>query len=95
MQYKVKTTMPSQQVLDQATAYFGPQGQGLALTSQHKRALRLQGNGGYVAVMVKSESPTLIEIDTRVWEKAVQQFIAQLPQGKRSWWSRWWPRKIA
>jgi hypothetical protein len=95
MQYKVKTTLSSQQVMEQAIAYFGAQGKGLALTSQHKRAMRLQGNDGYVAVMVKSESPTLIEIDTRTWEKAVQQFIAQLPQQRRPWWTRWWHRKSA
>jgi hypothetical protein len=45
--------------------------------------------------MVKSEAPTLIEIDTRTWEKAVQQFIAQLPQQRRPWWTRWWHRKSA
>jgi hypothetical protein len=91
MRYKVQTTLPSQEALEQAQAYFGPQGKGLTITSQHKRSLRWQGTSGHVSIIVKSDSPTLLEIDTREWDEAVNQFIAQLPQ-KRSRWERFWQR---
>jgi hypothetical protein len=91
MRYKVQTILLSQVALEQAQTYFGPKGQGLTMTSQHKRALRWEGGGGHVSIMVKSDTPTLLEIETREWDEAVRQFIAQLPQ-KRSWWRRWWQR---
>lgn len=94
MRYKVQTILPSQEALDQAHAYFGPQGKGLTITSQHKRALRWEGGGGHVSIIVKSNTPTLLEIETRQWEEAVSQFIAQLPQ-KQSWWARCWQRLTA
>lgn len=87
MQYNVRTTMLASQVLDQIMAHFGPQGKGLTPTSQYKRALRLQDQNGYIEAIVKSEKPTCIEIETRAWERAVEQFIAQLPR-ERSWWQR-------
>jgi hypothetical protein len=44
-------------------------------------------------VMVKSEAPTLLEIETQAWDEAVRQFIAELPK-QRSWWARWWRRSV-
>ena len=92
MRYMVKTLLTAEQALEQAVAYFGPGGKGLAVTSQRKRALSLEGGGGRVTLTAKSDSPTLLEIETRVWEDAVQQFINQLPQ-ERSWWARLWRKK--
>lgn len=91
MRYMVKTVLTAQQALDQATAYFGPGGKGLTLTSQRKRAVSWEGGGGQVNLTVKSDSPTLLEIETRVWEDAVRQFITQIPQ-RQSWWARLWHR---
>lgn len=93
--YKVKTILTSQEAIDKAHAYFGPEGKGLTITTQRKRALRLQSDNGFVALTVKAESPTLLEIETREWEQAVDQFIAQLPQQHQRWWSRWWRRRAA
>jgi hypothetical protein len=91
MRYKVQTLLTSPEALERAQAYFGPQGKGLTVTSQHKRSLRWQDDNGHVSLIVKAESPTLLEIETRAWDEAVTQFIAQLPQ-KRSWWVRCWQR---
>ena len=91
MRETVRTLITAEQALARAVAYFGPGGKGLAVTSQRKRALSLEGNGGRVTLTVKSDSPTLLEIETRAWEDAVRQFIDQLPQ-ERSWWARLWRR---
>jgi hypothetical protein len=93
MRYTVKTTMAYQGVLEQAKDYFGPEGKGLTLTSEHPRTLRWQGGDGSVMLMVKSEAPTLLEIETQAWDEAVRQFIAELPK-QRSWWARWWRRSV-
>jgi hypothetical protein len=86
--YTVKTVLTFQEAMEKARAYFEPGGQGLTLTSQRKRALRWEGGNGFVDLTVKAESPTLLEIETREWEDAVDRFIAQLPQ-RRPWWARW------
>jgi hypothetical protein len=93
MRYTVKTTMAYQDVLGQAKDYFGPESKGLTLTSEHPRTLRWQGGDGSVTLMVKSEAPTLLEIETQVWNEAMRQFIAELPK-QRSWWARWWHRSV-
>jgi len=92
MRYMVKTSLTSQEAMEKAHTFFGPGGKGLTITSQYKRALRLQGGSGYVALTVKADSPTLLELETRDYEQAVKQFIDQLPQ-QRPWWSRWWRRR--
>ena len=94
MQYRAQTTMATPEVLELAKTYFGPAGKGLTLISQRRRALSWQGTVGQVNLIVKSDAPTLLEIETRGWESAVQQFIAQLPQ-QQSWWARLWHRKPA
>jgi hypothetical protein len=91
MRQTVKTLLTAEQALARAEAFFGPGGKGLVVTSQRKRALSLEGGGGRVTLTAKSDSPTLLEIETRVWEDAVRQFIDQLPQ-ERSWWARLWRR---
>jgi len=89
MLYKVKTTLTSQEALEQAKNYFGPGGQGLAIVSQSSQTLRLRGrNGGHVNMTVKHRFTTRIELETRAWDEAVRQFMAQLPQ-PRPWWQRW------
>ena len=89
MRQIVKTLLTAEQSIERAIAYFGPGGEGLAITSQRKRTLRLEGNGGRVTLTVKSDSPTLLELETHVWEDTVKRFIDQLPQ-ERSWWACLW-----
>jgi hypothetical protein len=89
MRHKVRTAMTSQEALEQAKIYFGPGGQGLAIVSQGRHALRLRSkNGGHVDIAVKRGFATTLELETRAWDEAVRQFIAQLPR-PRPWWQRW------
>jgi hypothetical protein len=89
MEYKLKTTLASQDVLERAKAYFGPGGHGLAIVSQSSHNLRLRGrNGGHVNISVTHRLATSLKLETRGWDEAVRQFISQLPQS-RPWWRRW------
>jgi hypothetical protein len=92
MKHKVKTALTSQEALEQAKTYFGPRGRGLAVVSQGKQSLRLRGrSGGHVDSAVKRSLTTTLEIETRSWDEAVRQFMAELPQ-PHPWWQRWWRR---
>ena len=92
MKHKVKTALTSQEALEQAKTYFGPRGRGLAVVSQGKQSLRLRGrSGGHVDITVKRSLTTTLEIETRSWDEAVRQFMAELPQ-PHPWWQRWWRR---
>ena len=89
MHYKVKTTLTSQEALEQAKTYFGPGGQGLAIVSQSSHTLRLRGrNGGHINMTAKHRLTTKLELETRAWDEAVRQFMAQLPPA-RPWWQLW------
>jgi len=89
MHYKVKTSLTSQEALEQAKTYFGPGGQGLAIVSQSSHTLRLRGrSGGHVNMTAKHRFTTTLELETRAWDEAVRQFMAQLPR-PLPWWQRW------
>jgi hypothetical protein len=94
MRYEVHTELTPRKALEQALADFGPQGTGLALMSKANLRLVFQGGGGYIAVTARPGTPTAIELETREWDYAVQQFMARVSQ-RRSWWQRLWRRKRA
>jgi hypothetical protein len=82
MRYQVTTKLTPQQTLHRAMAHFGPQGEGLELTSQSHQYLVFQGGGGHVAVTVQAEEPpgagTVVELETREWDYQVRQFMQQV-----------------
>jgi hypothetical protein len=92
MRYQVTTALTPREALERAVVHFGPGGLGLAVTSQTPLGVIFQGGGGYVAVMVQTETETTLELETREWDYAVRQFMAQLNQ-RRHWWQRWFSRK--
>jgi hypothetical protein len=92
MRYQVTTTLTPREALEQALADFGPGGLGLQLTSQTNLEVSFQGGGGYIAVTAQPGAKTTLELETREWDYAVQQFMGRVSRG-RSWWQRWWPRK--
>jgi hypothetical protein len=92
MRYQVSTSLTLPDVLERAIAYFGPGGQGLILTSQSDQSLMFQGGGGHVAITVQPGAETILELETREWDYAVQQFMAQI-SGRRRWWHRLLRRK--
>jgi hypothetical protein len=92
MRYQVTTSLTPREALEQAFADFGSGGLGLQLTSQTNLSLIFQGGGGHIAVTAEPGAKTMLEIETREWDYAVKQFMAQV-QRRRPWWHRWWRRK--
>ena len=92
MRYQTTTALTPRQALEQAIADFGPGGVGLQVTSQHNLGLVFQGGGVHIAVTAQPGTETTLELETREWDYAVQQFMAQLHR-RRPWWQRWRQRQ--
>jgi len=88
MRYQTTTELTPQQALEQAIIDFGPGGVGLQITSQANLGLVFQGGGGHVAVTAQPGTETTLELETREWDWAVQQFMARVHR-RRPWWQRW------
>jgi hypothetical protein len=78
MRYEVITTLTLQEALERASAHFGPGGQVLDITSRNECSIVFQGGGGYVAVTAQAGEKTTLELETREWDRAVQQFMRQV-----------------
>jgi len=92
MRYQVTTAYTPQEALERAVTYFGQHGLGLSVLSQTPLGVVFQGGGGHVAITVQSGTETTLELETREWDYAVQQFMAQV-SGRRRWWHRLLRRK--
>lgn len=78
MRYEVNTKLTPQEALERAVAYFGPGGQGLEITSKGDLSLVFQGGGGYVAIAAQPGDKTTLDLETREWDYAVRQFMAEM-----------------
>jgi hypothetical protein len=94
MRYETTTVLTPGEALEQALRDFGPTGLGLQVTSKSNLALIFQGGGGHIALTAHPGPRTTLELETREWDHAVQQFMARVPR-RRPWWRRWWRRKGA
>jgi hypothetical protein len=92
MRYQVITALTPREALEQAITYFGPGHLGLQLTSQSNLGVVLQGGGGYVSITAQPGEETTLELETREWDYAVQQFMGHV-QRRRFWWQRWWRQR--
>jgi hypothetical protein len=91
MHYEVITGLTPRAAFEHAIVHFGPRGAGLQLALHTSHNLVFQGGGGHVVLTVKPGPQTILELETRAWDDAVQQFMAQV--SRRRWWSRWWRRR--
>jgi hypothetical protein len=78
LRYEVTTKLTPQQALERAIAYFGRGGQGLEITSKDDLSLVFQGGGGYVAITAQPGDTTTLDLETREWDHAVRQFMAEV-----------------
>lgn len=79
MRYQVTTKVSPQEAIEQAFAYFGPQGVGLELIEQSDMCLQFEGGGGHVSIVAcPGEQQTTLELETREWDYAVRQFMEQV-----------------
>ena len=68
-----------QDVLDAATAFFGPGGLELQLVSATKARRLFEGTGGYVQITVwPSGGGTAVEAEAREWDGQAREFLASL-----------------
>ena len=94
MRYEIRTKKTPREVLEQALADFGPSGAGLRLSSQNNLSLVFEGGGGHIAISTQPGPITTVELETREWDYAVQQFMERV-QRRTPWWRRLWRRKRA
>lgn len=87
MRYQVTTGLMPHEALATAMTHFGSQGLGLTVTSQTSLGLVFQGGGGHVVIALQPGDETILELETREWDYAVQQFMKQV-SGRRRWWQR-------
>jgi hypothetical protein len=65
---------------------------GLTIAAQTYRSVVFQGGGGHVMVTIQPGGETTLELETREWDYAVQQFMAEVSR-RRRWWHRLLRRK--
>jgi hypothetical protein len=74
--YSMETKLDPEQVIEKASTYFGPGGVGLEATEGGDCCAHFVGGGGHVRVTVAAgERGTTVELETREWDYAVQQFM--------------------
>jgi hypothetical protein len=78
LRYEVTTKLTPQEALDRAIGYFGRGGQGLEITRKDDLSLVFQGGGGYVAITAQPGDKTTLDLETREWDWAVRQFMAEV-----------------
>src|SRR5215470_19768054 len=91
MPYEVITGLTPCEAFEHAIVHFGPHGEGLQLVFQTSQSLVFQGSAGHVVITIKPGPQTILELETRAWDDAVHQFMAQV--SRRRWLSRWWRRR--
>jgi len=78
MRYEVTTTLTPREALERAAVHFGPRGEGLDISGRDECCITFQGGGGYVTVTAQPGEETTLELETREWDRAVQQFMQQV-----------------
>jgi hypothetical protein len=77
MRYETTTSLGPTEALAEAERFFGAQF-GLAESARTARAVSFAGGGGHIQIVVLNDDPTTLELETREWDAAVQEFIQRL-----------------
>jgi hypothetical protein len=74
-----ETRLKSDQVIEKAVAFFGPEGEGLQVEDRGAGCARFVGGGGFVFVSAcDGEKRTQVDIESMEWEIQAKQFVASL-----------------
>ena len=76
--YRVETRLSPEQVMAQATAYFGPGGLGLERREENPCCLYFEGGGGHILVSASTGDKTTVDLETREWDYHVKKFMGQI-----------------
>lgn len=77
MRYSVETRLSPEKVMEEARSFF-ISGFGLKVSSEEENELCLEGGGGYVTILTCSGAKTSVEIETREWDRAVEEFMERI-----------------
>lgn len=74
-----ETKLQPEQVLDKATAYFGPEGENLQTKERDACCVTFAGGGGYITVSVSDEEGSRsVDVETREFEYQARQFLQKI-----------------
>jgi hypothetical protein len=74
-----QTHLTSEQVLDRAAEFFGPNGHGLDEKDRDSCCISFEGGGGFVTVTVSEQADSRsVEIETREHEYQAKAFLGGL-----------------
>ena len=74
-----KTKKKPDELLKKAKLFFGPEGEGLTISSEGDCCITFDGSGGYVTVTISEESGhTRIKVESREWDYQAKQFLGTL-----------------
>ena len=67
-------------MLKKAKLFFGPEGEGLTISSEGDCCITFQGTGGFVTVSLNEDEPGYIKvrIESREWEYQAKKFLEVL-----------------
>jgi len=76
---EVTTKLSPEKTIEEAVAFFGPDGYGLEVKENYKNHAYFEGGGGSVAITVKPvDNKTSVDIVSREWDFQVQQFLEKI-----------------
>lgn len=69
-----------EELLKKAKAFFGPEGEGLTISSEDDCCIAFQGAGGFVNVSLNEDDPGYfkVQIESREWEYQAKEFLGIL-----------------
>jgi hypothetical protein len=74
-----ETKLRPAKVIEEAMAFFGPQGVGLQVDDSGSGCAHFTGGGGFVTVTAcQGEKQTVVSVEAREWEPQAKQFTAKL-----------------
>ena len=75
---EVRTKLPEQEAAKRVKDFFGSE-VGLDIVSDAPQSLGFEGGGGYVHAQIGSQDgQTVIELETREWERQVMKFAEKV-----------------
>ena len=75
-----KTKKKRDELLKKAKLFFGPEGEGLTISSEGNCCITFDGGGGFVTVTITEEESghTRVEIESREWDYQAKKFLETL-----------------
>ena len=79
LRLEVKTKLSPEAAVEQAVAFFGPDGYGLEVKENYKNHAYFEGGGGSVAITISvKDEETSVDIVSQEWDFQVQEFAEKI-----------------